>query len=240
MREADPSADVEGTDAACKLALLARMAYRRGPARVRAGPRASPASGPSTSYARMLARTPRQLGIARRLPGTAAPLSVRTHLVSNDSILARVDRPFNAVQVSTAHGGDFVFTGRGPGRPDGDAVLADVVEIARSGHRAGVPVRTGRESPLRARRAGRPRGAVLPALRRRGPPRDPGRAHRRPGPARRQRRRRPQVPYRDKGALPFVVTLEPVDEARLGLALFGSWRRSPSTGSAPLVLPMTP
>jgi len=131
--EADPAADVEGTDAACKLALLARLAFGQEvpleAVRTEGITRLQPVD---FVYAGMLGRTLRQLGVARRLADGRLLLSVRTHLVSNDSMLARVDGPFNAVQVSTARGGDFVFSGRGAGgEPTATAVLADLVEIAR-------------------------------------------------------------------------------------------------------------
>lgn len=240
--EADPSADVEGTDAACKLALLARMAFG-----VEVPLDAIPTSGITRLgpddflYARMLGRTPRQLGIARRLPGDRVGLSVRTHLVSNDSMLARVDGPFNAIQVSTAHGGDFVLSGRGAGGdPTATAVLSDVVEIARRGSaRIVPPFGTVEPRPLEA---GTPSDAVAPyylrfvVVDRPGILADLAAALARHGI---NVDAVLQAPGRAKSALPFVVTLEPVDEERLARAL-RELAALPFHVEAPLALPMTP
>ena len=48
-----------------------------------------------------------------------------------------------------------------------------------------------------------------------------------------------QAPWSEKSALPFVVTLEPVDEERLGRALV-ELAALPFHVEAPLALPMTP
>ncbi|MBL8111780.1 MAG: homoserine dehydrogenase [Acidobacteria bacterium] len=140
--EADPASDVEGNDAAYKLALLARMAFGT----------SVPVSAVRCSgithllpcdfeYARMLERTPRQLAVARRVGVDGAlALSVSTHLVSQRSLLAKIEGPFNAVAVEGETGGTFVLSGRGAGGgPTATAVLSDVIEIARSGARPGVP-----------------------------------------------------------------------------------------------------
>ena len=240
--EADPTADVDGADAACKLALLARMAFGQ-----EVPLAAVPTSGLTRltpvdlEYARLLGRTPRQLGVARRLADDRLLLSVRTHLVSNDSVLARVDGPFNAVQVSTRHAGDFVFTGRGAGGdPTATAVLSDLVEIARSGARPSVPPFGARELRpfsaagradsvaawyLRFVVADRPgiHAELAAVLARHGVNVDAVF----------------QAPVTDKSALPFVVTLEPVDEERLERALV-ELAALPFHVEAPLALPMTP
>ena len=240
--EADPAADVEGTDAACKLALLARLAFGQ-----EVPLEAVPTEGITRLqpvdfvYSGMLGRTPRQLGIARRLADGRLLLSVRTHLVSNGSMLARVDGPFNAVQVSTSRGGDFVFTGRGAGGdPTATAVLADLVEIARRGAEPRVPPFGAGElapfapagsadfvAPFYLRFVVRDRPGILAEL------------------ASVLARHDVnvdavfQAPWSEKSALPFVVTLEPVDEGRLGRALV-DLAALPFHVEAPLALPMTP
>ncbi len=240
--EADPAADVEGTDAACKLALLARLAFGQevplDAVRTEGITRLQPVD---FVYSGMLGRTPRQLGIARRLADGRLLLSVRTHLVSKDSMLARVDGPFNAVQVSTARGGDFVFTGRGAGGdPTATAVLADLVEIARRGAEPRVPPFGSGElapfapagsadsvAPFYLRFVVRDRPGILAEL------------------ASVLARHDVnvdavfQAPWSEKSALPFVVTLEPVDEGRLGRALV-ELAALPFHVEAPLALPMTP
>ena len=139
--EADPASDVEGTDAGYKLVLLARMAFGQ-----KASIEALFREGITGLlpcdfvYARMLGRTPRQIASARLLPNGRLSLSVRTHMVSLASMLAKVTGPFNAVLVRAEKGGDFLFSGRGAGGdPTATAVLADVIELARSGARPSVP-----------------------------------------------------------------------------------------------------
>lgn len=240
--EADPAADVEGTDAACKLALLARLAFGQdvplGAVRTEGITRLRPVD---FVYAGMLGRTPRQLGIASRLAGGRLLLSVRTHLVSNESMLARVDGPFNAVQVSTARAGDFVFTGRGAGGdPTATSVLGDLVEIARCGPRPGVPP-FGTDAPVPFTPAG-PAGFVAPFYLRFVVADRPGiLAELATVLARHDVNVDAvfQAPWSEKAELPFVVTLEPVDEERLGRALV-ELAALPFHVEPPLALPMSP
>ena len=139
--EADPASDVEGEDAAYKLALLARLAFGRDAQVAQIAREGITRLLPCDFvYAKRLGRTPRQLGVARELPSGHLLLSVRTHLVSQASLLAKVTGPFNAIEVKAAAGGSFVFSGRGAGGdPTATAVLADVVELARSKGEPRVP-----------------------------------------------------------------------------------------------------
>lgn len=240
--EADPASDVEGADASYKLVLLSRMAFgqevpvdavwREGITRL------LPAD---FVYARMLGRTPRQLALARRTESGTLVLTTRTHLVSTDSMLAKVVGPFNAVQVVTGAGGEFVLYGRGAGgAPTATAVLADVLEMARSGYRPHVPpfgfptlapFAPAAESDL-----------ALPYYLRFVVQDQPGIL------AEISRCLAVQAinidavfqaPWGDKDALPFVITLEPVGERQLRRAL-ETISTLPFHAAAPLALPMTP
>ena len=130
--EADPTNDVEGTDAAYKLAVLATLAfrttvrsddvYREGISRLRAE---------DFRYAQELGYAIKLLAIARRQGNT---LRVRVHpaFVPLGHMLAKVDGVFNAIEVEGDLTGRVLFHGRGAGRePTTSAVIADVVEIAR-------------------------------------------------------------------------------------------------------------
>src|SRR5450756_1662515 len=143
--EADPASDVGGDDAAYKLALLARLAFGRDVAFDQIAREGITRLLPCDFvYARRLLLTPRQLAVARLLESGHLLLSVRTHLVSETSLLAKVTGPFNAVEVRGESGGPFVFSGRGAGGgPTATAVLADVVEIARGGAPAVPPLGFG-------------------------------------------------------------------------------------------------
>ncbi len=220
--EADPSSDVEGEDAANKLALLARLAFGRDVAVEQIARDGITRLLPCDFvYAKRLGRTPRQLAVARVSPTGHLLLSVKTHLVSEASLLAKVTGPFNAVEVLGESGGPFVFSGRGAGGdPTATAVLADVVEIARTASGTLAPPlgfaslapctpATAEEfvAPFYLRFIVRDRPGILAdlarALAENGINIDAVF----------------QAPYEDKSALPFVVTLESVSGRALAAAL---------------------
>ena len=131
--EADPSFDIEGVDAAHKLAILAAMAfemplafpavYCEGIARV------TPAD---IEFARELGYRIKHLGIAR-LVDAGVELRVHPTLLSADSPLAKVDGVLNAVRLHAHAAGDTVYSGAGAGREaTASAVVADLVDIARA------------------------------------------------------------------------------------------------------------
>lgn len=240
--EADPTSDVEGWDAAYKLALLARMAFGRHVAVEEIFREGITALEPfDVVYGRLLGRTLRQIALARRLPSGRILLSVRTHLVSNSSLLARVEGPFNAVQVEGEASGPFVFHGRGAGGdPTATAVLSDIVEIAREGGRPAAPP-FGFDSLPSAEVAG-PDEFVAPFCLRFV-------VKDRPGIIAAISRILAdhainieavfQTPWDDKSALPFVITLEPVAQAQLNAAL-AKLAGLEFNVAPPLALPMTP
>lgn len=131
--EADPSFDVEGVDAAHKLAILAAMAfemplafpavYREGIARV------TPAD---IEFARELGYRVKHLGIAR-LVDAGVELRVHPTLLPADSLLATVDGVLNAVCLQGHAAGATLYSGAGAGREaTASAVVADLVDIARA------------------------------------------------------------------------------------------------------------
>ena len=239
--EADPSSDVEGWDAAYKLALLARLAFGEQVNVEDVAREGITALEPcDVVYGRQLGRTLRQIATARRTESGRLLLSVRTHLVSNSSLLARVEGPFNAVLVEGEAGGPFVFHGRGAGGdPTATAVLSDLVEIARAGGRPAAPT-FGFETlppasiapleefvaPFCLRFVVKDRPGIIAAISRvlaeHGINIDAVF----------------QAPWDDKEALPFVVTLEPVSNAKLDAAC-AEMRSFDFLRSAPLALPMT-
>ncbi|MDT7951153.1 MAG: homoserine dehydrogenase [Acetobacteraceae bacterium] len=130
--EADPSFDVDGIDAAHKLAILAALAFNR-PVDFAAvhveGIRAI--SSVDIALARELGYRIRLLGIARR---TAEGIETRVHpcLVPLANSLAHVDGVFNAVVAEGDAVGRMMLEGRGAGAgPTASAVVADLVDIAR-------------------------------------------------------------------------------------------------------------
>ncbi|MGN6605457.1 MAG: homoserine dehydrogenase [Jatrophihabitans sp.] len=131
--EADPTADVDGYDAASKAAILAGLAfhtrvtsadvYREGIGEVTAADMAS---------ARAMGCTVKLLAICER---TDAGVAVRVHpaMIPRTHPLAGVGDAFNAVFVEAEAAGSLMFYGRGAGgAPTASAVLGDLVAVARN------------------------------------------------------------------------------------------------------------
>ena len=130
--EADPTNDIEGTDAAYKLAVLASLAfhtrvhaddvYREGISRLQAQ---------DFRYAQELGYTIKLLAIARQ-DGASVQVRVHPAFVPQEHMLAKVDGVFNAVEVEGDLTGRVLFHGMGAGQnPTTSAVIGNVVEIAR-------------------------------------------------------------------------------------------------------------
>jgi len=130
--EQDPTADVEGFDAASKAAILASIAFR---SRVVAGDvyreGISHITHQDIAYAQRLGYVVKLLAIAEEADGEVA---VRVHpaMLPLDHPLAAVRDAFNAVFVEGASVGELMFYGRGAGGdPTGSAVVGDIVAAAR-------------------------------------------------------------------------------------------------------------
>jgi homoserine dehydrogenase len=130
--EADPSFDIDGVDAAHKLAILAALAFGRqvdfssvhveGIRRI---------SALDIAFAEELGYRIKLLGIASE---TAAGAEVRVHpaMVPKTALLASVDGVYNAVLVEGNFVGTVFLQGRGAGAgPTASAVVADLIDIAR-------------------------------------------------------------------------------------------------------------
>ncbi len=128
--EADPTNDVDGIDAAYKLAILASLAFHAevGPDDVyREGIRSLAAR--DFSHARDLGYAIRMLATGRRIP---AGLDLRVHptLVPVEDPMAAVDGVLNAVAVSGDLIGSVVLEGPGAGAgATSSAVVADILDI---------------------------------------------------------------------------------------------------------------
>jgi homoserine dehydrogenase len=131
--EQDASADVEGFDAASKLAILASIAFggfvhpedvqREGIGSVRAE---------DISAAHSLGYEIKLLAVAEELGGGVAA-RVHPALIPGTHPLASVRDVYNAVFVEAQHAGELMFLGRGAGgEPTASAVVADIVEVARN------------------------------------------------------------------------------------------------------------
>jgi homoserine dehydrogenase len=126
--EADPTEDVNGKDAAAKMAILARLAFR------------APVQLDDVSYEGITHVTgedieyAKELGLSLKLIGTAerreGGISVRVHpaFLYPGHPLASVNGPFNAVTIESPSITEITLSGPGAGGPQtASAVLGDVI-----------------------------------------------------------------------------------------------------------------
>ncbi|MCR5825776.1 MAG: homoserine dehydrogenase [Oscillospiraceae bacterium] len=130
--EADPTADVEGLDAARKVAILASLAFHskvtfsdvpvEGITKIRAK---------DISYAKEMGYVIKLIGIARNTDGEIE-VGVSPMMLPKAHPLASVNGSFNAVFVHGDALDDAMFQGRGAGElPTASAVLGDLIAVCR-------------------------------------------------------------------------------------------------------------
>jgi homoserine dehydrogenase len=135
--EADPTADVEGFDAAAKAAILASLAFHT---RVSAGDvyreGITAVSARDVASARDMGCTIKLLCIAaRERDEEGYAISVRVHpaMLPRTHPLAAVGGAYNAVFVEAEAASELMFYGQGAGGPPtASAVLGDIVAVARN------------------------------------------------------------------------------------------------------------
>src|SRR6202044_140329 len=136
--EADPTADVEGYDAAAKAAILASIAFHtRGSADDAHGEGITRVTPADFASARPLGRTIKLLSICERITSDDGQerVSARVYpaLVPLEHPLATVSGAFNAVVVEAEAAGRLMFYGQGAGgAPTASAVTGDLVMAARN------------------------------------------------------------------------------------------------------------
>lgn len=129
--EADPTLDVNGTDAAQKLGILAQLSF---------GTKVTAAefhvSGidkleqVDIKYATNLGYVIKLLASVK-LVGKKLEMSVRPTLIKNDRPLAQIHGPFNAILLEGDVVGNVWYSGRGAGQlPTASAVTADIIDLA--------------------------------------------------------------------------------------------------------------
>jgi len=141
--ERDPTADVEGHDAAAKASIIASLAFG---VRVVAGDvYREGITGVTADDIRMAGRLGYIVKLLAVIDDVGGEVAVRVHpaMVPVAHPLAAVRESFNAVFVEGAAAGELMFYGRGAGgRPTASAALGDVIDAAanlRQGTSAGVP-----------------------------------------------------------------------------------------------------
>ncbi len=132
--ESDPTADVEGIDAARKITVLASLAFNtaltlkdvhiEGIDNVEAR---------DISYARELGYVVKLLGVAKNDPENGITANVYPVMLPKNHPLASVNDVYNAIYVNGDAVGDAMFMGRGAGRlPTASAVCGDIIDTARN------------------------------------------------------------------------------------------------------------
>ncbi len=132
--EPDPTADVEGFDAAAKAAILASLAFHT---RVRAADvyreGITEVSAADVASAKAMGCIIKLLCIASRTADGGVSVRVHPAMIPRRHPLASVGDAFNAVFVEAEAAGQLMFYGRGAGgAPSASAVLGDLVAVARN------------------------------------------------------------------------------------------------------------
>ncbi|WP_122941266.1 homoserine dehydrogenase [Brachybacterium sp. EE-P12] len=151
--EADPTADVEGHDAAAKASILASLAFH---SRVRLSDvhceGISAVSAQDIAAAGRMGRTIKLLSIVERIAeenGERISARVYPALIPEAHPLASVSEAYNAVFVEADAAGSLMFYGQGAGgAPTASAILGDVVSTARARVHGGVGPRESRYAEL--------------------------------------------------------------------------------------------
>ncbi|MDY6911623.1 MAG: homoserine dehydrogenase [Chloroflexota bacterium] len=131
--EADPTSDIEGFDAAYKIAILATIAFRtdvrpedvyhEGISRL---------ASQDFRYAKELGYAIKLLAIAKK-EGVAVQARVHPAFVPNNMLLAKVDGVFNAVQIEGDLSDRVIFYGRGAGsEPTANVIVSDAIHLAQN------------------------------------------------------------------------------------------------------------
>ncbi|GIO39887.1 homoserine dehydrogenase [Paenibacillus antibioticophila] len=131
--EADPTSDVEGLDAARKMAILGTLGFRANvelsDVQVRG---ISSVSKEDIAYAKRLGYEMKLLGIADR-DEEEFSISVQPTMVKKNHPIAAVNGVFNAVYVFGEAVGETMFYGAGAGEmPTATSVVADIVAVVKN------------------------------------------------------------------------------------------------------------
>lgn len=171
LAEADPTADVDGHDAAAKLAILVMLAFRKriDPAAIqRVGIRPEPgARVPEAGRSGYRPNAVTKLMAAARLHGTQIIADVRPRAIPMDSFFAQAAGALNAISVEAKYAGTLMLAGPGAG-PDAaaSAVVSDIIRAAR-----GIPATAGTilaglaDEPALAARPFGPNGIEIAGIR---------------------------------------------------------------------------
>jgi len=151
--EADPTLDVEGVDAAHKLAILSTLAYGMkidfNKIYVEGITHITPLD---IAFAREFGYRIKLLAISKDT-GSSIELRVHPTMIPVDNLISNVNGSLNAVTVSSDRAGDILLYGHGAGMmPTASAVISDIVDIARnllSGAKERIPLLSYQKGTVR-------------------------------------------------------------------------------------------
>jgi homoserine dehydrogenase len=132
--ETDPTFDIEGIDAANKIAILTSLAFgcdvRLDDVFVEGITRITQRD---IQYARELGYRVKLLAIAKLIEDAKIQVRVHPTMLPERNMLANVDGVFNAIYVVGNATGSTMFYGRGAGQmPAASAVVSDIIDIAKT------------------------------------------------------------------------------------------------------------
>jgi homoserine dehydrogenase len=132
--EADPTADVEGHDAAAKAAILAGLAFHtRVTSDQVSAEGITKISARDVAVAHDINHLIKLLAIAELTEKGEVSVRVQPTLLPRQHPLAAVRNAFNAIFVEAESAGELMFYGRGAGgAPTASAILGDLIAIARN------------------------------------------------------------------------------------------------------------
>ncbi len=132
--EADPTADIEGHDAAAKAAILAGLAFHTEVRSAEVFCEGITGVTPADiAAAEQMGCTIKLLAIAKLTDDDRIIVKVHPAMVANKHPLASVSGAYNAIFVNSREAGELMFLGQGAGgNPTASAVMGDVVTVARN------------------------------------------------------------------------------------------------------------
>lgn len=132
--ESDPTADVEGLDAARKMAILASLGFSMNIGLDDVSVEGiTHISEEDLAYSKKLGYTMKLIGVASRTADDKVAVSVQPSLLPDTHLLASVNNEYNAVYVYGEAIGETMFYGPGAGSlPTATAVVSDLVTVVKN------------------------------------------------------------------------------------------------------------